>query len=340
MTDLPTIAIVGCGAVTERYYAPALTALNGRVRIVGLHDTAPARVDAIGAHFPQASRAASFGALLDLRADLVILASPPAVHAEQAIAALQAGSHVLCEKPMALSVDEATAMTAAARQHDRLLAVNMVRRQFPASRIMEGLIRNESLGALRSVSAFEGGVFRWPIGDQAYFSHAVSGGGVLADVGTHVIDLLSFWLGDGQLVRYRDDAMGGVEANARVELNWRGVPATIRLSRDWARPNLIELVFEKGRSRWRADQVNSVEVQFNGADAPLTFKDDDASEFGFVRCFIAQIEAVLDHLAGRPARIVAGAQAVRTVALIEQAYREKQPMDMPWLEPFGKAAHG
>lgn len=340
MTGPPTIAIAGCGAVTERYYAPALTGLNRRVRIVGLHDTAPARMDAIGVHFPDAGRAASFQALLDLRADLVILASPPAFHAGQAIAALKAGSHVLCEKPMALSVEEATAMTAAAKQHGRLLAVNMVRRQFPASGMMERLIRNESLGALRSVSAFEGGVFRWPIGDQAYFSHRVSGGGVLVDVGTHVIDLLSCWLGEGRLVRYRDDAMGGVEANALVELSWGGVPATIRLSRDWARPNLMELVFEKGRARWRAEHIDSIEVQFRGDDAALTLKDDSASEFDFVRCFVAQIEAVLDHLAGRPTRIVSGEQAVRTVALIEQAYREKQPMDMPWLEPFRNAAHG
>lgn len=335
MTARPTVALVGCGAVTSRYYLPALASLRDRVEVTGLFDSDAARAREIARHFPKARVADAFAALLDVGANIVILASPPVAHADQAIAALAAGSHVLCEKPLAPSADEAVAMAAAAAEHDRMLCVNMVRRHFPASRIVGTLAAQESMGPLRSVSVFEGGPFRWPIRDQSYFSRAVSGGGVLADVGTHVVDLLTGWFGEAEFVGYRDDAMGGVEANALLDLRFRSAPAAIRLSRDWGRPNLIEMTFEKGRVRWRPEPMHAVEVEFSG-ERPLRLEDEGAHAFGFVDCFAAQIAGLLDHVAGRPAPLVTAGEAVSTVALVERAYRERQPMAMPWLE----GAHG
>lgn len=335
MTTRATIALVGCGAVTSRYYVPALSSLRDRVEVIGLYDPETARAREIARHFPNARVAESLEALLRVGASIVILASPPATHADQAIAALAAGSHVLCEKPLAPYAGDAVAMAAASAEHGRMLCVNMVRRQFPASRIVGTLVAQESMGPLRSVSVFEGGPFRWPIRDQSYFSRAVSGGGVLADVGTHVVDLLTGWFGAAEFVGYSDDAMGGVEANALLDLRFRGSPAVIRLSRDWGRPNLIELAFEKGRVRWRPEPMHAVEVEFSG-ERPFRLEDEGAREFRFVDCFAAQIAGVLDRVAGRPAPLVTAAEAVSTVALIERAYCERRPMEMPWLE----GAHG
>jgi len=331
MTARPSIALVGCGAVTSRYYVPALASLRDRVDVVGLFDSDTVRAEEVVRHFPKARGADSFEALLNMGASIVILASPPVAHADQAIAALRAGSHVLCEKPLAPTAEEAAAMAATAAEQDRLLCVNMVRRHFPASRIVETLVASGSMGALRSVSAFEGGPFRWPIRDQSYFSREVSGGGVLADVGTHVVDLLTGWFGEAGFVAYRDDAMGGVEANALLELAFGGAPAVIRLSRDWGRPNGIEMVFEKGQVRWRPEPMHGVEVEFQG-ERPLRLEDEAAGAFGFVDCFTAQITGMLDHMAGRAARLVTAQQAVSTVALIERAYAGRRAMDMPWLE--------
>ena len=331
MTARPTIALAGCGAVTTRYYLPALASLRDRVDVAGLFDSDTARAQEIARHFPTARVADSFEGLLGVGASIVILASPPAAHAVQAIAALRAGSHVLCEKPLASSAAEAVAMAAAAIEYNRLLCVNMVRRHFPASGLVEKLIANDSMGSLRSIAVFEGGPFRWPIRDQSYFSRAVSGGGVLADVGTHVVDLLTGWFGQAEFIAYHDDAMGAVEANALLALRFRGAPATIRLSRDWGRPNLIELTFEKGRVRWRPEPMHAVEVTFDG-EPPLRLEDEAARAFAFVDCFTAQITTMLDHMAGRPARLVTAQQAVPTVALIERAYTGRQLMEMPWLE--------
>lgn len=339
MSARATIAIAGCGAVTARYYLPAMKALHHRARVVGLYDSDTARSRAMSDDFPGAHAVETFEALLALGADVVIVASPPIAHAEQAVASLKAGCHVLCEKPMTLSREDATAMADAAKRHERLLAVNMVRRHFPASRIVGQLVRAGTLGGLRSASVFEGGAFRWPIRDQSYFTRHESGGGVLADVGTHMIDLLGAWFGTPTFFRYEDDAMGGVEVNALLTLRFGAAPATLRLSRDWARPNRAELVFEKARVRWSAEQMSSVELQFDCA-APLMLQDESARAFRFVNCFTAQIEAVLDHMEGRPACVVTAEQALFTVALVEQAYANKRPMAMPWLAPVAGGAHG
>lgn len=335
MTARPTVALVGCGAVASRYYVPALHLLRDRVEVIGLYDPEIARAREIARHFPKARVADSFDGLLGAGASIVVLASPPVAHTDQAIAALAAGSHVLCEKPLAPSASEAVAMAAAAAENDRMLCVNMVRRHFPASRIVGTLVAQQSMGLLRSVSVFEGGPFRWPIRDQSYFSREISGGGVLADVGTHVVDLLTGWFGEAEFVGYRDDAMGGVEANALLDLRFRNAPAAIRLSRDWGRPNLIELTFEKGRVRWRPESMDAVELEFSG-ERPLRLEDEGAHAFGFVDCFAAQIAGVLDYVAGRTAPLVTAGEAVSTVALIERAYSERRPMTMPWLE----GAHG
>lgn len=338
MSERATIAIVGCGAVTERYYLPALKANMERVRVIGFYDSDPARMNVAASGFDGVSRTDSFNVLVDLHADIVILASPPAFHAEQAIAALETGSHVLCEKPMALTVQEAEAMCEAAERNTGILVVNMVRRHFPASRIVETMIRADSLGQLQSISVFEGGAFRWPIRDQSYFSRQVSGGGVLADIGTHVLDLLGAWFGEAELVGYEDDAMGGVEVNARMELRYQDAPTTIRLSRDWSRPNKIDLVFEKARVSWRAERMSEVEVRFNASD-PLVFTDKNAQYFSFVDCFSVQINSMLDYIEGKPAHIVVAKQMLPTISLVEQAYALKRPMIMPWLQPSRGGMH-
>jgi predicted dehydrogenase len=68
------------------------------------------------------------------------------------------------------------------------------------------------------VEAFEGGQFDWPVRSTGYFTRAQSGGGVLQDIGTHVLDLLAWWFGEPEALLYEDDAMGGVEANCRIRV--------------------------------------------------------------------------------------------------------------------------
>jgi predicted dehydrogenase len=332
VTKAPRIAISGCETAADLYYGPVLRAREqqGQLSVIGVHDLSPSRMAAIAArYFP---RARCFGDFRQMAgsADLVIVASPTANHAAQSVAAIEAGAAVLCEKPLTVSASEAEHMLAVAERSGRLLAVGMVRRQFAASRIVRRVIHDRLFGESVSVAVFEGGPFRWPVADPGYFTAAVSGGGVIADVGVHVLDLLQDWFGELELVSARDDAMGGVEANSALELRRGALPISVRLSRDWARPNRITVRFERATMIWENEESGrAVAILADGGALHMTEPNGAAD---FFDAFGRQIDNVLDRMGGGVAPVATVAEAISTTRLIEQAYVRREPMKMPWLE--------
>lgn len=327
------VVVSGCGAVLDRCYGPLLRRREreGRLTVVGVHDPSPERMaQAIRAHAPSALACPTVSDLLARPADLLVVASPPAHHAAQAVAALEAGRAVLCEKPLAPTSTEAEAMVAAAGRTGRLLALALVRRWHPSSGLVRWAIRSGTFGAVRRVEGFEGGPFAWPVAGPAYFRREVSGGGVLADLGPHLLDLLADWLGDLALGSFEDDAMGGVEANARLRLHAGGVPVDLRLSRDWARPNGITVVMERATLRWTPDDLGAVGLTTEDGRRMRLAAPQPAGEF--LDSFGAMLDAVLDRVSGAPGPVVEGREALATVRLIEAAYAARRRMAMPWLE--------
>jgi predicted dehydrogenase len=134
--------------------------------------------------------------------DLVIVSSTPDSHARYTIAALEAGKHVLCEKPMALDAFEASQMLAAAeRRPDRVAWVDHELRYEPNRRRARELIRSDAIGEVRhlelSLKPYLRGDGR-PQASEApwtWWFDAARGGGILGAVGSHLIDLCRFWTG-------------------------------------------------------------------------------------------------------------------------------------------------
>lgn len=336
MTAPIGVVLVGCGAVSERYYAPALAALvgAGRVRVDAVVDPAPGRRAVLGALLAPARQGADVAAVLaDTRPALVIVASPAALHAEHALVALEHGAAVFCEKPLAPTSAEAGRMVAAAAAAGRPLAVGMVRRFLPAARIVRALVAEGVLGTPTSFEIFEGGPFAWPVQSGAYFAPA--NGGVLRDVGAHVLDLLAWWLGPLADVVADDDAMGGVDANAFLSLRAGGAAGRVRLSRDWARPNHVTIRGTRGEARWDLATPDRVVATVGGA--PLVMTPGDAGPRSFEEAFAAQLDAMLDLLAGRPGATVTAAEVVPTIAALEQAGAGAALAMPSWLGPEERA---
>jgi predicted dehydrogenase len=133
--------------------------------------------------------------------DLVIVSSTPDAHARHSIAALQAGKHVLCEKPMALTAREAERMLEVAEQSRRLARIDHELRYEPNRRKVRTLI---AAGAIGRVMHIEFALKPYLRGDgrpQAFdapwtwWYDAARGGGILGAVGSHLIDLWRFWTG-------------------------------------------------------------------------------------------------------------------------------------------------
>ena len=215
------MALIGCGAASEILYASALDKLSSDcvIDVAALVDPNPERTLAIGKKFPLAHRHLNVDTMLaEISPDLAIIVTPHRFHADLAVKCLEKGSHVLCEKPMATTTVDCDRMIAAAEKARRILAVGHFRRFFPSSITVKSILDNGLLGAVRSFRFLEGEIYSWPAQTGSFFKRAEAGGGVLIEAGVHTMDLLLWWLGDVAQVLYRDDSMGGVEANCQIRL--------------------------------------------------------------------------------------------------------------------------
>jgi len=131
--------------------------------------------------------------------DLVYIATPPFLHYPQARAALLAGKHVICEKPLALRVDEADELLDLARAGGLLCVTNLMQRYNPLSHAVQRLIDSGALGA------FLHGSFDNYAGDEGlaaehWFWDRAKSGGIFIEHGVHFFDLFEAWLGPGTIV--------------------------------------------------------------------------------------------------------------------------------------------
>jgi predicted dehydrogenase len=340
------IALAGCGAVSSQYYAPALQELQraGEVVLAAVFDPDKGSAERLAAQFPTVAVADSFDALQAAAFDLAVVASPPALHASQSMQLLRAGRAVLCEKPMATTLLDAQAMVEAAAESRVLLAVGMVRRFFPAAEFIREAIALGILGDLNSFDLAEGSAdFRWPVTSPRYFQRQQSGGGVLMDIGVHVLDLLTWWLGEPVALEYADDAMGGIEANCLVSCTYAsGLQGKVRLSRDAPLTNCVTLRGSRGWLRWSANVADAVEIGLQGSQHLLeatlrragpagTSLRSATPAYNFEQSFVSQLRNVARAVQGREPLRVPASDALAAIRQLEHCYDHRSLLAMDWL---------
>ncbi len=223
--------------------------------------------------------------------DLVDICTPGDTHAEIAIAALEAGKHVLCEKPLANTVEEAEAMTAAAERAAEsgvLAMVGFTYRRVPAIALARRLVEEGRIGDIRHVRAQY--LQDWLADADAPMTWRLekdrAGSGALGDIGAHIVDLTQHITGDrlsrvtGLLetfVRQRPVAdgtglLGGTGAAAPA-------PATAAVTVDDTTAFLARFsggavgVFEA--TRFATGRKNSIRIEVNGSRGSLAFDFED-----------------------------------------------------------------
>lgn len=184
-------SIVGAGTIAHLRKA-AIDVLSGS-SLAGVYDMVPDHATALAG---TARTYAGFDDLLaDKEVDTVILCTPPDSHAEMAIAAVQAGKHVIVEKPMASTAEDCKRMIAAAHDADRVLTVGFNHRYFPAIKEMRASIASGRLGELSHVRGYSGHTGLSEFKAEWMYSKDVMGGGALLDNGIHMIDLVHHLMG-------------------------------------------------------------------------------------------------------------------------------------------------
>ena len=325
------LAVVGCGANAAINHLPAI-ARSTRVDPTVLVDIVPSRAEHLARQYNVAAIRSDFRGIEEL-ADAAIVALPNDLHAPVSIELLNRGIHVLVEKPMALTAPDCDAMNCAAARAGRRLAVGLEFRFFSDSQFIKRLLTEALLGPISHFDMRMGIISDWPLESSYLFDKEKAGGGVLMDLGIHVIDLLLWWFGDCAAIHYADDACGGVESNCEMQLEFSGgTCGTVELSRTRNLRNSCIFDGERGRLTFETWSENpQFRLEFNGHDSYLaghlggpSFVCDCESAIGKeIEDFAAAIEEDREPF-------VNGVEGRRAIEFVERCYGDRRPLRFPW----------
>jgi len=191
-------ALVGLGSLSTNQIAPAF-ARTRYCRLAGIVTGTAAKAEQWMARYGLAAEAVYSYDTMDRMArnpaiDVVYVVTPNALHAQHTIAAARAGKHVLCEKPMEVSVDKCETMVAECDRADRQLAIGYRCRFEPHHLECLRLVRERAFGPLRLIEAGFG--FRIGSPDQWRLDAALAGGGPLMDVGIYALQTARMLTGE------------------------------------------------------------------------------------------------------------------------------------------------
>lgn len=330
--DAPVdIALVGCGRVSQKHMR-AIEALDDQLRVVGTVDPDPeARRRACCAlDTPGFENLESLLAACDV--DLVSLATPTGLHPHQAVRAAEAGAHVLTEKPLGTSFDDARSMVRRVDEMNRRLFVVKQLRHHPLFLAVRDAVRRGRFGRLHTV----GLQIFWTRPQSYYDSAQWRGtrkldGGALMNQASHYVDLLDWMFGPVARVH----ATGGtlarqieVEDTAVVSLTWQeGFIGSLHVTMLTYPKNLatsLTVVGQRGTVRIGGPLCNRIQAWDFADDAAV---DDEIERIAeTVPDAIRQghhtvYRNVVDDLRGVDADVVDGREGLRSLAIIDAAYR-------------------
>lgn len=287
---MPRIGFLGTGWIGRHRMAAMLA--TGAVEAVAIADASLQAAAEAQALAPGAAVVDGLDAMLALGIDGIVIATPSALHADQSIAALEAGVAVFCQKPLGRDAAEAARVVAAARDADRLLGVDFSYRYTDAMAAIARAVRGGELGYVFAIDL----VFHnaWGPDKPWFYDRALSGGGCVMDLGVHLVDL-ALWVTGFPAVEgvtatllqggHPSDRTSGVEDYALAQ--FRAGSASVRLACSWnlhaGRDAVIEASFygTKGGASLRnvgGSFYDFEATRFTGtARAPLA---TDSAEWG------------------------------------------------------------
>lgn len=306
------IAVVGCGGIGA-VHVKSWGKVEG-AQVVAACDADLTRAEATGARAYTGWEAL----LADGGFDAVDLCTPPHLHEPIAVAALERGLPVLCEKPLARTPEEARRIVAAAERSGARLMTAFCHRFEPGIEFVRGLIRQDGIGRVlmfrnRFGTRFKGVEERW-------FSNAeIAGGGALMDTSVHSIDLFRYLVGEVKAVSGAvntfNPAIRGVEDSAALLLvSEDGAIGTIEAS--WMTPwssNVVEVYGENGAA---VVDYDTGETRYRLQGDP----DWTKAELVPGDRFVEELKHFASLLRGEATPRVTGQDGLRAVEIIHEAY--------------------
>ncbi len=288
------IGVIGCGTIAQSAHLPAIARLRSRVRLVAVADVRGEAAEFAARTWGAEEAYADYHALLarpDI--DVVVIATPEFLHAEQVAAAAAAGKHILCEKPMAPSVEEADAMLAATRAAGIKFMVGHSRRFTPRYQAVRAAIDRGAIGQVRLARENERrprAMYRglslatgtWaPDGARAWTTSAQYSLGAAMLNAIHELDLLRWYVGDDVTSVYAESRIGDASTEVpdfiSIQLRFAngalaGTEVVTNLPHDYPLYHQLEIYGTDGVIRAMDPEMRTYsETTADGAREPLNF---------------------------------------------------------------------
>lgn len=185
--------VAGCGRFSEHSFIPTLQSLKRSV-LTSVYSSDLERAKFIANKFSASSFFNDYTEFIKEDFDVLYIGSANHNHHWQVIEAAKAGKHILCEKPLAITAEQAKEMLDVCKENNVHLSVNYVHRFHPLSVKAKEIINENMIGSIVSVSTSFN--IDYEPNDNFRFDIKKSGGGAFRDLGTHMIDLLRFFGGE------------------------------------------------------------------------------------------------------------------------------------------------
>lgn len=268
----PRLGFVGLGWIGRNRLESVLQADVAEVSAV--HDVQARSAAEAQELSPGAVAFSSFDELLSHDLDGIVIATPNSFHAEQAIAALEHGLAVFCQKPLGRNASETRRIVDAARSANCLLGVDLSYSAIPAMQTVSSLVESGALGKVFAVNAkFHNG---YGPDKPWFYDFSLSGGGCVLDLGSHLLDLALSPLGHPRIWRVQSSLFSGGEVlkNKREGIEDYGL-ATIQ-TEDGTVINLS--------CCWNLNvgRDADIEIAFYGTQGGAALRNVDGSFFDFV----------------------------------------------------------
>ena len=189
------VGIIGAGGIAREVHVPNYLKCGELVEVVAVSDVVKEKADKLAADFHIPHVFSSYEEMLqEVPLDAVSICTPNKFHHPAAIAALHAGCHVICEKPPAITAEEAEEMAAAASKAGKILTYGFHFRYAPQVEMLKRFIDGGELGeiyAARVTAMRRRGIPGWGV----FTNKELQGGGPLIDIGVHMLDTALYLMG-------------------------------------------------------------------------------------------------------------------------------------------------
>lgn len=325
-TEIPRIAVVGCGAAAKEFCFPGLAKYPGFQRRVIAVDKNAAQAASVAQEFGLENHCSDM-LRLPSDVDAAIVTTPHHLHCEQSVEFLRRGIPVFVEKPLGMSTAEATRMIDTATASGTTLMVNNCRRLFPAYCRVHELLRSGDLGEIKTIRISDGSPFDWNSVSGFYLQNASQARGVFLDRGAHTVDIVCWWLhAMPQLTQSHFDAMGGGEAMMNVKMMQGATTVELLFSRLFKLENIYTIECENAVIRGRLFQPSRFEVVRDGkAESVLAGDAELYHEYAW-----RLLDNFVEVVQGKASPLFTASDVAPSISLIDQAYEQAQPIEMPW----------